>query len=150
METEYNGAVCDETFDVLYRAGAFGSPMDVPRALRNADVDFKFESPLHDAIEQQKGIKFLEFKQIVAEAVTLDPSSAHIPDATVILRDVANAIRVPAKWLRTELQVEEAQQIAAEAAIQERQLAAMQQGAEVTKTLGAAQRDMAEAGAIPQ
>jgi hypothetical protein len=150
METEYNGAVCDETFDVLYRAGAFGSPMDVPRALRNADVDFKFESPLHDAIEQQKGIKFLEFKQIVAEAVTLDPSSAHIPDATVILRDVANGIRVPAKWLRTELQVEEAQQIAAEAAIQERQLAAMQQGAEVTKTLGAAQRDMAEAGAIPQ
>lgn len=150
MESEYNGAVCDETFDVLYRAGAFGSPMDVPRALRNADVDFKFESPLHDAIEQQKGIKFLEFKQIVAEAVTLDPSSAHIPDATVILRDVANAIRVPAKWLRTELQVEEAQQIAAEAAIQERQLAAMQQGAEVTKTLGAAQRDMAEAGAIPQ
>jgi hypothetical protein len=150
MEAEYNGAVCEETFDVLYRAGAFGSPMDVPQALRNADVDFRFESPLHDAIEQQKGIKFLEFKQIVTEAVTLDPSSGHIPDATVILRDVADGIRVPAKWLRTELQVDEAKQAAAEAAAQREQLATMAQGAKVTADLSGAQKDMAQANALTQ
>ena len=71
MELEYNGALCEETFDVMWRNGGFGSPLDLPERLRNADIDFKFESPLHDAIEQQKGIKFLEFKQIVAEAVEL-------------------------------------------------------------------------------
>lgn len=148
MEMNYNGGVCEETFDLLYRNSAFGSPMDLPRPLRNADIDFRFESPLHDAIEQQKGVKFLEFKQIVAEAVTLDPSTSHIPDAKVILRDVAAGIRVPSKWLRTEMQVEEAEDAAAEAAKQQQLLATMQQGADVAATLGTARRDMAEATAV--
>ena len=145
MEMEYNGAICDETFDVLFRGAAFGSLMDVPQALRNAAVDFKFESPLHDAIEQQKGLKFLEFKQIVAEAVALDPSTIHVPDAVLILRDVADGIRVPAKWLRTEQQVEEAQQVAAEDQAQQAELAAMQQGADVNATLAGASKDVATA-----
>jgi len=150
MEEQYNGQVCEETFDVLYRGGAFGSPLDVPRPLRNADVDFKFESPLHDAIEQQKGIKFLEFAQIVATAVQLDPACAHLPDAPIILRDVADGIKVPAKWVRTELQVEEAQQVAAQAAQQQQMLATMQQGADVAATLGTARKDLANANAVQQ
>lgn len=148
MEHEYNGALCEETFDVLYRNGAFGSPMDLPEPLRNADIDFRFESPLHDAIEQQKGIKFLEFKQIVAEAVTLDPACIQLPDAPVILRDVADGIRVPAKWLRTELQVEEAQRAVAEQQSQAAMLQTMQQGADVAATLGTARKDMAQAAAV--
>jgi len=145
MESEYNGAVCDETFDVLFRAGAFGSPLDVPRELRGADIDFKFESPLHDAIEQQKGIKFLEFKQIVTEALALDPAVAHIPDAVTILRDVAEGIRAPAKWMRTELEVERAQQAAAAASAAQADLASMEQAAGITEKLGKAQHSMAQA-----
>lgn len=148
MEMSYNGELCEETFDVLFRNGAFGSPMDIPGPLKNADIDFGFESPLHDAIEQQKGIKFLEFKQIVAEAVALDPSTAHIPDAKVILRDVANGIRVPAKWMRTEIQVEEAEIAAAQAAEQQQLLATLQQGATVAKDLGTARRESAQATAL--
>lgn len=145
MEAEYNGAVCEETFDVMYRAGGFGSPLDVPRELRDTDVDFKFESPLHDAIEQQKGIKFLEFKQIVTEAMALDPAVAHIPDAVTILRDVAEGIRTPAKWMRTELQVEQAQQVAAEASAAQADLASMDLAAGATEKLGKAQHSMAQA-----
>lgn len=148
MEMDYNGAICEETFDILWRNSAFGSPMDLPRALRNADIDFRFESPLHDTIEQQKGIKFLEFKQIVAEAVSLDPTCAHIPDAPTILRDVAGAIRAPAKWLRTEQQVEDAADAAAAQAQQAQALEQMQAGADVTQTLGAARKDMAQAAAM--
>lgn len=150
MEQEYNGALCEETFDALYRGGAFGSPHDVPRELRGADIDFKFESPLHDAIEQQKGIKFLEFSQLVATAVQLDPTCAHLPDAQVILRDVADGIKTPAKWIRTELQVEEAQQVAAQAAQQQEALTTMQQGADVAKTMGMARKDLAQANAVTQ
>lgn len=145
MESEYNGAVCDETFDVLFRAGAFGSPLDVPRELRGADVDFKFESPLHDAIEQQKGIKFLEFKQIVTEAMALDPVVAHIPDAVTILRDVAEGIRAPAKWMRTELEADRAAQSAAAASSAQGDLANMEQAAGITEKLGKAQHSMAQA-----
>ena len=147
MEMDYNGGVCDETFDLLYRNSAFGSPQDLPQPLRNADFDFRFESPLHDAIDQQKGIKFLEFKQIVAEAVALDPSVAHIPDAPIILRDVADGIRTPAKWMRTELQVEEAKEVAAKAAQQQQILATLQQGADVAATIGGARKDLATANA---
>lgn len=145
MEASYNGELCEETFDLLYRNGAFGSPMDLPRELRNADIDFRFQSPLHDAIEQQKGIKFLEFKQIVAEAVALDPACAHLPDAPYILRDVADGVRVPARWLHTEAQVEEKARAAAEAASQQAVLENMQQGADIAATLGTARKTMADA-----
>ena len=148
MEASYNGGVCEETFDLLYRNSAFGSPQDLPEELRNQEIDFRFESPLHDAIESQKGIKFLEFKQIVAEAVTLDPSTAHIPDAPFILRDVASGIRVPANWLRTELQVQEANEAAAQAAESQQALQTMQAGADVTATLGAARKDLAQASVV--
>jgi len=148
MEFEYNGGLCEETFDILYRNSAFGSPMDLPEPLKNANIDFRFESPLHDAIDQQKGIKFLEFKQIIAAAVELDPSVIHIPDAPMMVRDVAAGIRVPAKWSRTELQVEEA----VRAVAQEKQDAALLQkmkaGAEVAATLGTAKKDMAQAAVM--
>ena len=148
MEQEYNGALCEETFDILYRNGAFGSPQDIPQPLRNADIDFKFESPLHDAIDAQKGIKFLEFKQIVAEAVALDPAVINLPDAKVILRDVANGIRVPAKWVRTELEVEDAEFQQAQQQQQQEILQTMQQGADVAKTIGGARKELAQAGAV--
>ena len=147
MEAESNGAVCEETFDILYRNSAFGSPMDLPKPLRNADIDFRFESPLHDAIDAQKGVKFLEFGQIVAQSVQLDPTCAQLPDAPMILRDVAAGIRVPSKWLRTELQVQEAKEVAAAQAQQQQMLDTMQKAADVTSTLGVARKDMAEAGA---
>jgi hypothetical protein len=145
MEANYNGEICEETFDILYRNGGFGSVFDIPKPLRNADIDFRFESPLHDVIEQQKGIKFLEFKQIVAEAIALDPACAHLPDAPTILRDVADGIRTPAKWLRTEEQVKEARDAAAQAASQQQTLEALQQGADIAATLGTARKENSEA-----
>ncbi len=147
MEDNYNGEICEETFDIGIRNGLFGAAADRPDALRNADIDFRFESPLHDAIDQQKGIKFQEFGQIVSQAVALDPSCAHIPDAPKILRDVANGIRVPAKWMHTELEVDEATKAAAAQAAEQAALGKMQQGADVAQTLGAARKDLAQADA---
>lgn len=147
MEMNYNGQVCEETFDILYRHGAFGASADMPQPLKNAHVDFTFESPLHDAFEQQKGTKFLEFNQLIAAAVQLDPSVIHLPDSPVILRDVANGIRVPAKWLRTELEVDQATQAANEQAQQQEILANMNQGADILQKTGAARKDMATAAA---
>lgn len=140
MEADYNGQICEEVFDILYRNGAFGSPQDMPQELKNADVEFRYESPLHDVIAAAKGTKFLEFKQIVAEAVALDPSCAHIPDAPTILRDVADGIRVPATWLRDEVAVEEAMAANAQAQEQQEMLSSMQQSAEIAETLGRARQ----------
>ena len=150
METDYSGQLCEETFDIMRRNGGFGSMLDVPRPLLNAEIDWRFQSPLHDAIEQQKGMKFLEFKQVVAEAVALDPQCAHIPDAPAILRDVANGIRVPARWLRSELQVQEAADAAAAAKQQAATLDQLATGATVAKDLGTARKEVAQANALGQ
>lgn len=145
MEAEYNGALCELTFEILMRHGAFGSPFDMPRSLRGAEIQFRFVSPLHDLIEQAKGQKWLEAKAILADAVAIDQSAIALVDAKKALRDVLAGIGVPAQWVRSEVsvqQIEEAQRAAAEA---EQALAAMQQGAAAAKDLGSAQKDFAEA-----
>lgn len=146
MEIEYNGQMCEETFDVLYRNGAMGSPMDLPEQLRNADISFKFASPLHDAIEQQKGIKFLEFKQIVAEAIELDPAAQLLPDVPALMRDVAAGIRVPPIWIHTEAEMEERTAEAEAAIAKQQQLANAETGAGAMRDLGAASKDMVAGG----
>lgn len=145
MEQDYNGAVCEVTFDLMLRANAFGSPYDMPKVLQNADIDFRFESPLHDAIEQLQGQKFLEAKSLIAQAIDLDPSAKAVLDANQALRDALDGIQTPARWIRSETTV---QQIAdAQRAAEESQqvLTAMQQGSEVAANLGAAARDQAQA-----
>lgn len=148
MELEYNGAIAEETFELMYRHGAFGSPQDIPKPLRGADVGFRYESPLHDAIEQQKGVKFMEFSQLIATAIQLDPAVAHLPKAKDILRDVADGVRIPAKWLRSETEVQDIERRMAQDAEQQRAIDSLAQGAAISKDLGAARKDAAEAAAV--
>jgi hypothetical protein len=147
MEMEYNGRICKLTFDLLRRAGAFGHEDLMPQKLRGTALQFRFESPLHDAIEQQKGQKFLEMKQLVAEAIAMDQNVAAIPDVMTALRDALEGVQVPAEWMRSKTTVEQMRQ-AADAARQSKELlAAMQQGADVGATIAGARKDSAAAEA---
>lgn len=144
METEYNGAICEETFSLLLRSGAFGSPFDLPKALQGANIQFRFESPLHEAIEREKGNRFIEAQQYIAGSIQLDPSTALIVDSKAALRDVLDAIGVPAAWVNSEDEVAatvKAQQAQQQAAVLG---AGMQQGADVVKTLAEANKTMKE------
>lgn len=136
MEMEYNGSLCEETFDLLLRHNAFGPVHQWPRELQGAEVEFSFESPLHDAIEQQKGQKFQEFNQLIAQAVALDQTMANVPKAEVALRDALNGIGVPAKWLNDEATVKE--RIDAQRAQQQQQqmLASLEQASNAAKNFG--------------
>lgn len=145
MEHDYNGQVCEVTFDIMLRNGAFGSPFDMPKSLRGANVQFKFESPLHDAIEQRKGQQFIEMKGLIAEAAALDPGVVNIPDMKVTMRDVLNGIQVPAKWLRSEADVEEMEDIQSEQEDQMQQLAALESGSKSAANIGKAEKDMSQA-----
>jgi len=138
MELEYNGALCEETFGLLLRSGAFGSPFDMPEVLRGADVQFRFESPLHDAVEREKGNRFVEAQQFVATSVQLDPSTALIVDSKAALRDVLNSIGVPAEWMNTEQEVQATMEKQEQQMQAQMMLQGMQQGADVAKTLGEA------------
>lgn len=149
VETEYNGGLCEETYEQIFgsmirmEARVSGStPLKIPRSLRGADIQFRFESPLHDAIERQKVGQFMEGKAVLAEAIAMDPNLAAIPDGKTALRDILQAVW-PAKWLRSESQVEAMEQEAAALKQSQQQLAVVQQGAEAAKTISEAASNLA-------
>jgi len=144
MEDERNGQVWETTFKLLKRHGAFGSSFDMPKSLQGGvELQFQFESPLHDAIEAVKGAKFIEAGQYVAATVQLDPSTAALVDAKEALRDALQGVRVQAKWVRGEVKVQEIEAQQAAQAQAQQQLALMQQGSEVVGNLAAAGKDTA-------
>lgn len=147
MEDEYNGGLCDLSFDLLMRNGAFGPPDSMPRQLQGARLGFGFVSPLHDAIESEKSHKFQEAMALIGQAVALDPTSKNVMDAPLALRDALLGVGVPATWERSPQEIAEIE--AREAAAQQAQatLAALQQGAAAAKDLGAAAQSFAPAGA---
>ena len=138
LEDEDNAATCEATFELLLRHGAFGNVADMPESLRGQNIEFKFESPLHEAVERQKGQKFVEAKALLADTLALDPSAGANIDITTAFRDVLQSIGVPAKWLNSE---EEAAKIVAGQQAQQQAsetIAAMGEGAQVAKAIGEA------------
>jgi hypothetical protein len=150
MEQDYNGALCDIAFDVLMHGGAFGPRDQIPQSLHNQDVQFRFESPLSEAIDAQLATKLAQSKQMLAEVVDLDPTAVKILDAKQALRDALLGAGAPPRWLRSPAQLA---QIAANDAAQAQQaqlLEAMGKSADIAKTVGDASQAFAGAGAQQQ
>ena len=149
MEMSYNGAVCERTFELLMRHGAFGSHYDIPPILRGADIQFRFESPLHDAIEAQKGQVFEMAKNLIAEAIALDQKSIAVIDIQTAVRDALSGIGTPATWIRDKASA--ADVIAAQEAAERnaQALAAMEQGSQVVSNLAMAHKNVQQAGGPP-
>jgi hypothetical protein len=143
IEVEYNGDICEQTFETMMANGAFGPASDIPDSLRGREVTWKFQSPLAEMIERHKGQTFLESKAIIAAAMELDPSAPLIMDAKATLRDVLAGIGSPQKWLRSEADVEAEMQRLADEQAMATSLAAAQQGADVAATLGQAAQSFA-------
>lgn len=135
MEDDYNGRLCENTFELLQRAGAFGRPDQVPRSIQGAGIKFTFESPLHEATEKQKVGQFMEAQQILAAAVNLDPTTAFIVDGQKATRETLEAV-VPNGWLKKEEDVEkDLKQQQADANTQQ-MLDQMEQGSTIAKNIG--------------
>lgn len=137
-EIEYNGGLCELTFEELSHNGAFGPPDSIPESIRGADVKFRFESPLHKAIEREKGQRFLEAKQMLAEAAALDPRSVAMVNTRTALREALEGVGTPAKWLRSEDEMKAIDMAAEEQAKAQALLQTMGQGAAVAKDVGSA------------
>ena len=136
METEYNAALCDESFELLWRNGALGDPRTWPKQLRGAAIDFTFESPLHDAIEEQKVQKYQTAVQLLSTAIGFDPGAATTLDSITALRDALTGAGVPANWVRSEVEVKDAQAKMAQQQAAQQTLANLEQGSNVVKNMG--------------
>ena len=138
VEQEYNGELCDMTFNLLMQSGAFGSRYDIPESLQGQDVQFSFESPLQSAIGQEKQGKLQVTAEMLGIARNIDPSVDADVDIRTAFRDAMDGSGVPAKWLRSE---DDANQILQQQAQQQQGAAEMQQVAQGAQTL----QDVADA-----
>lgn len=148
LEAEDNAVTCEMTFELMMRAGAFGSPLSWPRALQGQEISFHFESPLHDAIEEQKGQKFLQSGQLISAAMQLDPTVVDIPDAHAALRDALAGIGIPANWTRSESEVKQLQDKREQQQQAAQLLAAAEGAGRAARDFGKAQESAANAGIV--
>lgn len=144
MEVEYNGGLCEMTFDILLQNGAFGAVDSIPDELRGADMRFKFESPLAAAQEHQKSQKFLETKAMVLEATQLDPNSRHIFDVQAALRDVLSAGVSPATWMRQQEEIDAAVEAEAQQQQAQQMMMDVAQGGMAAEQIGKAGKALQE------
>lgn len=137
MEMEYNGGICKETFEVMKHApGGFGNPNDIPKSLRGRDINFSFESPLHQAIDKEKVAIFQSTRALLAQAVSLDPSSAAMIDVQVSLRDALEGNGTPESWIRTKEQMAKIDAAAHQDQQTQEMLSTINQGADTAKKIG--------------
>lgn len=147
IEFDYNGQICEETFDLLMRNGAFGPIRDIPDSIRGADVSFKFESPLHENADRRKGQKFLEAQAVLAQAATLDPTVIPMLDARSALRDALQGVGVPADWTRDDREMDAINEVQAQAQAAREAAAGVPVVAEAANQLGSAAKNFAAARA---
>ena len=146
IEFDYNGGLCEETFDLLLRQGVFGSVQDMPPSLRGKEIRFRFESPLHESADRRLGQKFLEAKAALVEAAELDRNVVPMLDARKGLRDVLDGIGVPADWTRDDREIDDLAQAKQEAEAAAQAMESLGGSAEAAANLGSAAKDFAQAG----
>jgi hypothetical protein len=105
IEAEYNGALCETTFEVMMQTGMLGSPYDIPESLQGADVEFKFESPLTQSQEEEKVQRFGQTAQLLAQAAEFDQGVIANVNFDVALREAIVGGGAPASWLHNPEQV---------------------------------------------
>lgn len=150
METEYNGQLCEMTFELALDAGAFGSKDEIPKELSGADIKFRFESPITDAIGKDKGQKYLEVKALLLEAAQLDKSVLAEVNSVRAFKDVISGIQAPASWLNSEEEIKAVVEAEQMQQLQAQVTENIKQGGLAAEQLGKAQQALGEGAMVTQ
>lgn len=144
MESEYNGALCEITFDVLLRNGTF-SAREIPESIAGQEIEFRFESPLQSAAKSGKVAQFHQTAGLLAEAVQADPTARFNWDVNKSFRDAIEGTGAPIDWINTEPEV--AQMLQADQQKQQAQQMMQQTGnaAQIAQQVGKAGQELAGA-----
>jgi hypothetical protein len=150
MEVEYNGGLCDMTFEMLLELGAFGNLYDqMPEILQGQDIRFSFESPLQAAQSRANSAAFQQTAQVLATAAQLDPNIHYVVDLDKATRDAIEGTGAPADWLVPKDKADASKQQAAAVQAQQAQDAEMMgqlgAGAEIAGKAGGAMQAINEA-----
>lgn len=111
MEQEYNGQLCEITFDLMLKNGDFGAELDIPRELRGEKIDFIFETPISEATDKKKGQQFIQAMEMLSIAAQAEPSTRHDLNINKAFRDALSGIQISAEWMTDEKEAEQAAMI---------------------------------------
>jgi hypothetical protein len=100
MEIDYNGQLCEATFELGMAAGFYGSQYDVPESLLDKDVKFEFKSPLNSSEEEKRATQLQMTSQMLSEAAAIDPNVVLNANLDEAIRDAIVGIGAPQRWLR--------------------------------------------------
>lgn len=124
LETTYNSAILQESFDILMRVGAFGPREEIPDALSDREFTFSFSNPLQDAMKKAKVYQFETAFNITNMAMAIDQAARFDLKARDAARDAIDGTGAPATWLTDKDEADEA----AEESAQKAQMAEMAAG----------------------
>jgi len=142
IELEYNGAICDMVFQMLWDRGVFGRAEDLPESLQGADIEFSFKSPLIEAEGDAKAQKYMQSVELLRVAAESDPSVINLINHSEALRDVYTGSEVPEKWVTTEKEMAEIMEQQKEQQQQDEQMEIMQQAGVAAQDLGKGVKEM--------
>jgi hypothetical protein len=150
MMSEYNGGICEMTFDMLSELGAFNAAMlEMPEILSDQEIAFRFQSPIKDAQSRANSAAFQQTAQVLATAAQLDPNIHYVVDLDKATRDAIEGTGAPADWLVPKDKADASkQQVAAAQAQQAQDAELMGQlgaGAEIAGKAGGAMQAINEA-----
>ena len=137
LESEYNAALCEKTFNLLIQHGAFGAAQEWPQEVQGLELKWQFDSPLSDAAKKEDAFTFTEAANLLSIAAQIDPALAKEFDARESFRKALRSVKAPV--------VDE--QAAEEAAGQAQQMQAMQ---EVMGMVGSGAQTMEQVGKAGQ
>jgi hypothetical protein len=149
MEVEYNGAICEKTWDHAMMMGAFGPMDDMPEILSGQEVRWQFESPLQAANERAKSQAFMEAANLLTIAAQLHPSARHRFDVGQAFGEALIGVGAPSDWIVSEEDAAAAAKAEQQAMAMQQAAQAVQQGALVAQDVGKAGQELAAAGMTP-
>jgi len=127
METEYNAQILDKAFARLWEMGKFNKD-DMPDELSGADLTYQFDSPIQTAASAVVVQQFQEVLGLIGASAEAG-ISANPVNMDAALKDAVRSTGAPAKWRKTDEEIEEeAQARAAEAEMQNAALMAQTAG----------------------
>jgi Bacteriophage head to tail connecting protein len=139
VQDEYNGRLCDGTFEDLLLLNRFGSVDDMPQILRGRDIAWQFDTPITVAAEKALTSSFQSMLQMLTEAAQVDPTVPMNANVNKAVRDAIDGAGAPADWLYPEDQVKASQQQARQRQAAQSAAEAVAHGADVaTRVAGAA------------
>lgn len=146
VEVEYNGGICEASFNLAMRMGKFGAMLDMPRELRGQDVRFSFESPLQAATERAKSQAFIHASELMNVAAQIEPNVKYDVDVDKAFRDALIGTGAPSEWIVDEKQADAAKANAAKVQALQTAAATIGQGAQVAQQVGDATQSLQVAG----